>query len=96
LTRSLPFWQGTTAILPSYYTEQLKRKSDKAESLSDLVGIFHALGTSAIKAVTRLSFDEPNWVQTELGILSLDAFGRLHLSPDLVWIDMGSLEKLEN
>lgn len=96
LLRSLPFWQGTTAIFPSYYTESLKAKNKDIDPLKDQVGIFPALGTTAIKTVTRLSFDQPNVIQTELGILSLDASGRLHLLPDLVWMDLGVFEKLED
>lgn len=94
--RSLPFWQGTSAIFPSYYTKLLSQKNNDTDQLNDQVGIFHALGSSAIKAVTRLSFDQPNAIQTELGILSLDVEGRLHLEPDLVWIDRGGFERLEN
>lgn len=94
--RSLPFWQGTSAIFPSYFTKLLSQKKNDTDLMNDQVGIFHALGTSAIKAVTRLSFDQPNAVQTELGILSLDVEGRLHLEPDLVWIDRGGFEKLDN
>lgn len=93
--RSLPFWQATSAIFPAYYTELLNSKSDKDDLSNDQVGIFPALGTSAIKAVTRLSFEQPNVIQTELGILSLDVLGKLHLSPDLVWIDAGSFEIIE-
>ncbi|PLA74918.1 hypothetical protein CYQ88_03170 [Hydrogenovibrio sp. SC-1] len=95
LIRSLPFWQGTSAIFPSYYTKFLNTKNDDKDYLNNQVGIFPALGSSAIKAVTRLSLEQPNAIQTELGILSLDAMGRLHLSPDLVWIDKGGFEKLD-
>ncbi|WP_068649227.1 hypothetical protein [Thiomicrospira sp. XS5] len=93
LVTSLPYWQSTSAILPSYYAALIQKKQSSKISDSG-VGIFYALGQLAAKAVVNLTQENTHVTRSELGDLSVDSEQRFHIYPDVYWLDTGVFERL--
>lgn len=93
LVTSLPYWQSTSAILPSYYAA-LVRKKQSSKASDPGVGIFYALGQLAAKAVVNLTQENTHVMRSELGDLSVDSEQRFHIYPDVYWLDTGVFERL--
>ena len=90
---SLPFWQATNAILPTYYAQGIQQKRRKPDD-EPKTGTFYALGQVAAKAVTEMSPENPTVVSPTLGRLTRDESGNYHFIPHLYWIDTGAFEVL--
>ncbi len=93
LMTSLPYWQSTSAILPSYYAAQVQKKQSSTAADSG-VGIFYALGQLAAKAVVNLTQENVHVMRSELGDLSVDSEQHFHFYPDVYWLDTGVFERL--
>lgn len=97
-------WQPTLMILPDYFSRKLgqlnpnviKQPLQETAKISEesKVGTFYALGELAVEAVTRLTDENQQKVDTVLGILSVKK-GNFHLYPTAYWLDEGVLEAVK-
>jgi hypothetical protein len=105
LKRQLAQWQRSYAILPAFFpVQQLTETEDEKkyeENSND--GTFYALGKTAVKILPYLIQDKQDsnvkpteqWLKMPVGWIRLDEKNDIHLMPHLVWLDQGSLTRLD-
>ncbi|WP_394700573.1 hypothetical protein [Thiomicrorhabdus sp.] len=88
---SLPDWQKTLALLPSYYLQ-----NQMNAATPDQYGLFSALGSTAVEIATSKSLKsaENRTFALEEGWVWLDDKGRFQYLPGAYWLNRGAVKPL--
>lgn len=105
LKRQLAQWQRSYAILPAFFPVQqlTESKGEKKREENSGDGTFYALGKTTVKILPYLTQDKQGsnvkqtekWLKMPVGWIRLDEKNDIHLMPHLVWLDQGSMTRLD-
>ncbi len=91
-SKTLPFWYETQAILPFHQAQNLQSYL-KDSSIKPDVGIFYALGETAVQMVKKITTLNINQAITSVGKIAMTPEGSLIIKPGFYWLDANEMIK---